>query len=204
MDKIDTLQELLTRLPGIGPRQARRFAFFFLQVNQDYIDHFIDIVSKLRSNKYHCRSCNRIYFRTIAHTDSSTCPTCSDTHRDHSRVLLLAKQADFENIDRSGAWAGMYFILGKTLKLADKNPVESLPLPMLMARLEKFDIEELVIGLPINPEGDYTGDVILEAIRDQTKNNQIIVSHLGRGLSIGSELEYSDPLTIEEALKNRH
>ncbi len=204
MDKLDTLQQLLTKLPGIGPRQARRFAFFFLQINQDYVDQLIDTISQLRSNKYHCSTCNRLFFKSITHFDIHTCPTCFDDSRDNSKILLVAKQADFENIERSGSWDGRYFILGRTVKLSDKNPVESLPVALLLQQLSRFDLDELVIGLPINPEGEYTAETIIDATQDVTKSGQVKISHLARGLSVGSELEYSDPLTIEEALKNRN
>lgn len=203
MNELDRLQDLLSRFPGIGPRQARRFAYFLMQVPQDYIDQLVDSLSVLRSNKYHCTHCNRIYFKTNKHNQSDKCPTCADPERESGKLLIVAKQADFENIEQAHVWRGQYFILGRTVRLSDKNPENSLPMGLLLQRLQEFDLEEIVFGLPINPEGEYTVDTIEDTIADVVKTAKIKVSHLGRGLSVGSELEYSDPQTISAALENR-
>lgn len=203
MSELDKLQELLAKLPGIGPRQARRFAYFLMQVSQDFVDQLIDTLSLLRSNKYHCRHCNRIYFKTNKHSDGERCPTCADPERDPSQLLIVSKQADFENIESAGSWRGYYFIVGRTVRLSDKNPEHLLPITLLRQRLGEFALEEIVMGLPINPEGEYTEQTIEDAVIDLVKDGQIKISHLGRGLSVGSELEYSDPQTITAALENR-
>ena len=203
MNELDKLQELLARLPGIGPRQARRFAYFFMNVSQDYVDQIVDALGVLRSNKFHCQSCNRIYFRTHKHHDASVCPTCLDTTRDASKILLVAKQADYENVLASGFWDGHFFILGRTVRLSDKNPENSLPIALFRQRINDFELKEIVMGLPLNPEGEYTGNIIEDAIADLTKSQSLVISHLARGLSVGSELEYSDPQTIQAALDNR-
>lgn len=203
MNELDKLQELLTRLPGIGPRQARRFAYFFMNVSQGYIDELVDALGVLRSNKFHCQSCNRIYFRSHTHHDNTRCPTCRDETRDASKLLILAKQADYENVLASGFWDGHFFIVGRTVRLADKTPENSLPIALLRQRLDDFELKEVVMGLPLNPEGEYTGQIIEDSITDLQREHGLSISHLARGLSVGSELEYSDPQTIQAALDNR-
>jgi recombination protein RecR len=204
MNELDKLQQLLTRLPGVGPRQARRFAFFLMQIQSSYIDELIDSITSLRQLRHHCKSCNRIFFTTNSHHDTTTCSTCIDQSRDSTKLLLVLKQADFEQIEKSAAWDGYYFLINRSIKIADKNPENLLPLEMLRQRITNSQVNEIVFGLPINPEGEYTTEVLETALASIAKEHGITLSHLARGLSSGSELEYSDPQTLESALENRH
>ncbi len=203
MSPIDKLQELLARLPGVGPRQARRFVFFLLSTPQDYIHELTQTIDELRSSRHHCMHCNRLYFQEHSYVEKNRCPTCANPKRDASRVLIVAKQADFENIEESRVWNGHYFILGSTVRLRHKNPADRLPLGLLRQRISQFDLQEVVMGLPLNVEGEYTTNVIEDELQVLIKESNIKLSHLARGLSSGSELEYSDPQTIASALNNR-
>lgn len=204
MNELDKLQQLLTRLPGIGPRQARRFAFFLMQIHSSYIDELVESITTLRQLRCHCQSCNRVFFTTNSHRDTTACQTCSDETRNKEQLLIVLKQADFEQIESSGAWHGYYFLINRSIKIADKNPENLLPLEMLRRRITASHVTEIVFGLPINPEGEYTTEVLETALAPIAKEHNIILSHLARGLSSGSELEYSDPQTLESALENRH
>ena len=203
MRELDTLQQLLTRLPGIGPRQGRRFAYFLMRVSQDYIDELIDSLTTLRKSKSHCPHCNALYFRSNTHHDNTCCPICADETREASRLLIVARQADVETIEQAGSWRGHYFILGRTVRLSDKNPESVLPLALLRQRLTHIETEEIIMGLPVNSEGAYTEQTLEDALQDLTKEDNITISRLGRGLSLGAELEYSDPETVAAALKHR-
>lgn len=203
MERLDVLQEQLARLPGIGPRQARRLGFYLLQTSQEQINVLFESINAARETRFHCATCNRLFFLSNTHRDNTVCQTCSDETRDTTAIMLVARQADFEQIERSGVWSGRYFILGKLVRLADKNPLESLPLALFRQQVERFDVEELVIALPINPEGENTSYIVCDYLRGLGTVNNLAISHLARGLSAGSELEYSDPLTIEQAITNR-
>ncbi|MFW0871048.1 MAG: hypothetical protein ACKKL4_01155 [Patescibacteria group bacterium] len=204
MNELDTLQQLLTRLPGIGPRQARRFSFFLMQAPRQYIDELIESITNSRQLRHHCQLCNRIFFINHAHTNTTNCPTCIDSARDASKLLLVLKQADFEQIESASTWDGHYFLINRNVRLADKNPENLLPLDMLKRRITDSQVQEIIFGLPINPEGEYTTEVLETALASIVKEKGITISHLARGLSSGSELEYSDPQTLKSALENRN
>ena len=203
MERLDALQEQLSKLPGIGPRQARRLAFYLLQVSNDQIDQLSTAIDRARETRYHCTTCNRLFFLSNSHRDVNRCQTCSDTSRDHTKLMLVARQADFEQIERSGVWNGRYFILGKLVRLSDKSPLERLPIALLSKQLEQFDMAEVVIAFPVNPEGENTSYVISDYVRNNPATKDLTITYLARGLSVGSEIEYSDNETIEQAIENR-
>ena len=203
MNELDKLQQLLTQLPGIGPRQARRFAYFFMQTSNQYVFELSETINQLRSKRHRCSACNRIFFESISHHDTQRCPTCSDPARDTNRLLILLKQADFEQVQASEAWNGQYFVINRNIKLSDKNPEKLLPIEALTERIQSAPIEEVVFGLPVNPEGEYITEVLQKQLQNLAQEKSISFSLLGRGLSSGSELEYSDPQTLKSALQNR-
>ncbi|MFA5987369.1 MAG: toprim domain-containing protein [Candidatus Paceibacterota bacterium] len=125
--------------------------------------------------------------------------------------MIVAKDIDLENIKRSGAYTGRYFVLGGLLPILEKHPEEKIRTTklkdLLTTTLEKDNLREVIVALSANPEGDYTADFLKKYIGDiasaTNPSTQIKISVLGRGLSTGTELEYSDSDTIKNALKNR-
>ena len=200
MSQIDDLQTLLKRLPGIGPRQARRFVYFLLASDQAYIQKVISTLQQLRSEKHLCSFCRRLYFTA---TDNQLCPTCSDVSRNLDAVLLIEKNSDFENFNASGVWQGRYFLIFKALGILEDNPDERLGLDKIISQIENGAIKEIVIALSVNPEGEFTTQYISKKLRPYVESHDLILSTLARGLSTGSEIEYADPDTLRLALENR-
>ena len=203
MDRLDSLQEHLSKMPGIGARQARRLAFFLLQSPNAYVDDLVDAMTQARSIRHHCSQCNRLFFLSNSHQSRDECQTCADSSRDGTKLMLVARQADFEQIERSGSWRGYYFILGRLARLADKQPLEKLPMGLLNQRLADFDLQEVVFALPVNPEGEYTAQILEDHMVQNTALASMSRTYLARGLSAGSELEYADESTIAQAVANR-
>jgi recombination protein RecR len=199
MNSIEKLTILFKRFPGIGPRQARRFVYFLLSQPSIFIDELIREIGILRAQTTQCTECF-IYF--TKDNFSELCDTCNRTSTDLSTVLVVSKDVDVEAIKRADIYKGRYFVLGGTLPFLEKIPtnyVRSTQLAAYIAR-HREELREIIFALPVTPEGDNTRKFLLDTLPLEN------ISHktLGRGLSTGTEIEYSDSDTIASAFKNRY
>lgn len=201
MSQIDDLQFLLKKLPGIGPRQARRFVYFLLSADSGYIHKLTSTLEQLRKEKSLCSFCRRLYFDD---GKNILCPTCSDTTIDLKKILIIEKNSDFENFQKSGVWNGRYFLILKNISITEDEPDSRLQLDKLIKEIESGAITEIVTALSVNPDGEYTSEYIHKVLRSHTESDNFTLSSLARGLSTGSEIEYADSETLKQALENRH
>lgn len=204
MDPISRLAEHFTQFPGIGTRQARRFAYFILRSRPEYVRELTEMTERVRSSVRECTFCHR-YF-VPQKTGSSTCQTCSDPGRESTTLLVVEKDPDLESIERSGAYEGQYFVLGGTLHILDKEPETVIREKELLTRVEalvKDGLKEIVLAMSATPESEHTAEHVRESLAPLAQKHSIKVSVLGRGLSTGTELEYSDPDTLRHALMGR-
>ena len=219
MDTIEKLTEIFKSFPGIGPRQAKRFVYFLLTRNKNYIKEFTTLVEELEKEIQICQECYR-YF-TKGKQTVSLCNICNSKNRDLDSLMIVARDIDLENIEKSHSFNGKYFVLGGTVPILDKNPEtrvrlrellntienkanpQTTPAPERHPSLEKVGLKEIILGFSINPESEYTADFIIQSLNPLITKYNLKISHLGRGLSTGTELEYSDSDTIKNALKNR-
>ncbi len=201
MNSIDKLTKLFAEFPGIGPKQARRFVYFLIKKNKNYIEELISEIKNLGQEVKICSECRR-YFENSK--PGNICNICADVTRDNSLLMIVSRDVDLLNVEKGQYYSGKYFVLGGSVPILDKNPEEKIRLKELMQFLNsKNHIKEIIFGLDANSEGEYTSNIIRENIASLAEKNNIKMTELGRGLSIGSELEYSDPETIKNALKNR-
>jgi recombination protein RecR len=118
--------------------------------------------------------------------------------------MVVARDSDFESVEKSGAYKGLYFILGGTIPIMDKEPEKRIRLELLLKRVaSQADLKEVILSLNTTPDGENTADIVKEALQKVLSGNGVKISILGRGLSTGSELEYADSDTIKNALQNR-
>ncbi len=202
MNPIERLTQIFGRFPGIGPRQAKRFVYFLLSENSAYSRELIDLIIRLKKEVSYCRQC----YKLSLNQNSQYCDLCRDQSRDVSVLMIVAKDIDLENISRSGEFNGRYFILGGLLPILEKSPEQKIrirELSLLIQNMLKDGLKEIIIALNANPEGDNTADYVRGFLKSICDANNIKTSVLGRGLSTGTELEYSDSDTIRNALKNR-
>jgi len=199
-DPIETLIASFRALPGIGPRQARRFAYFILGEHGAFAKEFAHALLLAKKNIKQCNSCYRFHMEG---GQGTLCNLCSASARDMSTLLIVEKDVDIESIEKSGAYHGTYFILGGLVPILAKIPKEHMREDELKKRIEKDGLKEIIIALSISPDGDYTADYVKKILSPLTDKYGIKVSILGRGLSTGAELEYSDPDTLRSAFKNR-
>jgi recombination protein RecR len=117
--------------------------------------------------------------------------------------MIVEKDSDLESIRKSGVYHGKYFILGGLVPVVEKNTKSRIRIDELKKRIEKDKLEEIILAFSISPQGDHTDQYVREQINDATLKSNVKISSLGKGLSTGTELEYSDNDTLKNALKNR-
>ncbi len=200
MYKKEKLEELFREFPGVGPRQAKRFVQSLLYKNKSYLQEMAKYISEIKNELKKCSKCNRFY---QSENFNDACDICSDQRRDKTKILIIEKTADFENIESLGVWDGQYYLIEKKLKLTEKKPEEKIPLTNFIPMLKTGELKEIIFALSLNPEGDITKDYIKNIIKDICLEKEIYITELGKGLSLGSEIEYSDIVTLSEAFKNR-
>lgn len=204
MDPIVKLIEEFAHFPGVGPRQARRFAYYLLTRDPETLKEFVDALAKAKKTVGSCTSCCRLFSGTTAKT--ATCQLCADTHRDQSLLMVVAHDVDVESVEKSSGYRGYYFVLGGTVPILETKPEERIRIKKLLSRVKEAaekGLKEIILALDLNPEGEHTSAFLTHSLSPIVKEKDIKISLLGRGLSTGTELQYSDPETIKNALTNR-
>ncbi|MCA9355217.1 recombination protein RecR [Candidatus Kaiserbacteria bacterium] len=203
MNNLDKLIAFFETFPGVGARQAKRFAFHILTMQDGDTKELSELIASLKNSVVECASCHRFF----ATQNGNMCSICSSNNRNHDRLLVVSQDSDIQAIERAGVYDGLYFVLGGTVPLLDNKENSKLRGGALKATVEtrlSAGLSEIILGFPVNPDGENTArfiESILNPILEKTKTK---ISYLGRGLSTGSELEYADPETIKNALQNRH
>ena len=198
MDHIDELASALSRLPGIGPRQAKRFVFYLLASPAGERAKLSELIASLGKNVRQCSECLRFFNGS---TIGTICNYCADKTRDYAQLMLVEKDQDLAAVERAGTYRGHYFVLGGVLTLSGKGAIREKELLRNIEKRLKNGLREIVLALSATSEGEHTTDRVREIVasyRDHLK-----ISELGRGLATGSELEYSDAETLRAALSNR-
>jgi recombination protein RecR len=219
MDPVSKLIELFSEFPGIGPRQARRFAYFILTRNNGFLDDFIRNITAAKKSLRVCPSCQRFFTSTNTSSNASKiCSICSDEGRDHASLMIVARDSDLEAIEKSGVYNGLYFVLGGIVPILEKEPEKRVRLAELKKRVQKMQEEmekgrkeeknatsfEIILSMSVTPDGEHTAEVVKVFLEKNIDTSKLKITVLGKGLSTGTELEYSDTETLKNALKNRY
>jgi len=195
---IEKLVRIFTMLPGIGPRQALRFAYWFIDADESLINGLKTALDELQSVS-RCSTCSRV------HSGEADCSICSDGSRDGSKIAIVEKDADLEAMEKSGIYDGKYHVLGGLLSVLDAKSRDRLQLKAIFNRVKQDNgINEIILALSATPEGEFSSryvERILEPL--SSSGRKIKITRLGRGLSTGAELEYLNGDTIKNALENR-
>lgn len=201
-DPLTQLAELLAQLPGIGPRQSKRLAFWFVRKDKGWVKTFANTLVTARSTTQECSLCKRLH---PADTEKNLCTICKSGARDSGVLMVVERDADLENIEKTGSYTGKYFVLGGTTSPLDKIPERNIRLAELVQRLSDTEsgVKELIFACSATTEGEDTVVFLEDALKDVVRERGILITHLGRGLSTGTELEYVDKDTMEYALKGR-
>ena len=189
---IDELIASLTCLPGVGRKSAQRMAFHVLERDREGAARMVEALAKALEQVGHCQQC-----RTL--TELPICSICSSNKRQSQYLCVVESPADIVAIEQAGTYQGKYFVLMGHLSPIDGiGPVE-IGLPILQKRLEKGDVEELIIATNPTVEGEATAHYIAE----QAKSSGVAVSRIAHGVPLGGELEFIDGGTLAHAFASR-
>src|SRR3989344_469207 len=190
---IQKLIEYFQKLPGIGPKQAAKFAFRALGMTQAELDAFGDAIRNIRREVSLCSSCSLSYSKD----DSSLCPICRNPERDSTIVCVVETERDAYTIEKANPFRGVYHVIGKVELTGDV--AASPPLTRLVRRVLSIEKPEVVIATNTTTDGRALALFIEHALKQTSAK----VSRLGRGLSSGIEIEYADKETLSDAFQNR-
>ena len=190
MSELDTLIQLLARLPGLGPRSARRAALHLLKRRESLLEPLAAAMAKAADAIRPCAVCGNL-------DTTAPCAICRDPERDGRMICVVEDLADLWAIERSGAFRGRYHVLGGTLSALDGVGPEDLTIDRLLARVEPG--QELILALNATVEGQTTAHYLA----DRLAGSGVRLSRLAQGVPIGGELEYLDDGTLTAALKAR-
>lgn len=204
MNPIEKLTEYFSKFPGIGPRQSERFVYFLLRQEASFALLLAEAIKEVRKNAKICKESYAYFYTTDPKEVLS--PIARDKSRDQSLLMVVEKDNDLENIERSRCYSGHYFVLGGILPFLEKEPdskIRSKELLQIVKKRSKEGLKEIILALSANPDGEHTTSYIKELLLPFAKDHGLKISILGRGLSTGAELEYSDSETIKNALVGR-
>lgn len=181
-------------LPGIGPKTAARLAYYLLHVPQERLEKFASSLSRLKVETKTCRICFNI-------GEEELCPVCADKDRDKKLVCVVEQPLDLLAFEKAGEFSGVYHVLGGVISPLSNIGPDDLFIPQLIERLRGGEIEEIILAMNPNMEGEATAMYIAQKIRNQ--GLEIKVTRIGRGLPTGAEVEYADSTTLSRALESR-
>ncbi len=203
MDIIEKLTEIFKEFPGIGERQARRFVYFLMHKNGAYAENLCQMILELKKETKQCKECFR-FFNFRESTDKNICDICVNPNTDTSILMIVEKDSDLESVAKSRVYDGKYFILGGLVPIVEKDTNKKIRIDELLKKItNEKNMREIVLGFSLNPQGNHTDFYVRNQLKEMTEKKNIKISSLGRGLSTGTELEYSDNDTLKNALKNR-
>ncbi|MHB8651812.1 MAG: toprim domain-containing protein [Minisyncoccota bacterium] len=207
MDAITALAKELTRLPGIGPRQARRIAYHLLAVGPSQSKVLAERIKTLSSESAQCPQCYRFFAIQNSAENKKLCLECADPMRNKTILLVVERDTDLDTIRKSDMFGGRFFVLGGSLPILETDPSKKIRIRELVAEIERAvredNLHEIIFATSTNEEGEHTAQYVSKTLEPLAKKHSLSITTLGRGLSTGAELEYADSETLKNALKNR-
>ena len=201
MDTLKKLQELFKRFPGIGERQAMRFAYFLATADQGYTQTLIETIQSLKLNVKRCTRCFALSEKIV----NGICGVCADTKANKNQLLIIEKDADRERFIKSKTYSGTYFVLGGLAPAIETDIASHIRTNQVLDLVSKeieFGLNEIILALSATPDGERT-NALLKVQLGKKFEDKIKVTVLGKGLSTGTEIEYSDADTLSNALQSR-
>lgn len=190
--EIETLASALSRLPGLGPRSARRAVLWLIKRRESSLVQLLEALAVVRDRLVECGTCGNV-------DTTNPCGICSDTRRDARALCVVEDVADLWALDRARLFAGRYHVLGGRLSALDGVRPEDLTIRQLIERVSAGGIDEVVLAMNATLEGQTTAHYIAERL----ENFPVRITQLAHGLPVGGELDYMDEGTLAQALRAR-
>lgn len=190
--EIERLIALLAKLPGMGPRSARRAALTLLKRKDQLMSPLAEAMASAAARVHPCRICGSL-------DTAEVCAVCSDQSRDPALICVVEEVGALWAMERSGAFRGRYHVLGGLLSALDGVGPENLRLGSLVDRVSGEAVSEVVLALPATVDGQTTAHYVA----DRLKGSGVAVTSLARGVPVGGDLDWLDDGTIAQALRAR-
>ncbi len=190
--EIERLIQLLARLPGLGPRSARRAALYLIKKREQLMMPLASALQVASEKITVCRVCGNI-------DSQNPCTVCTDPRRDPSVIVVVADVADLWALERANAVSARYHVLGGTLSPLDGVGPEDLTIEQLVSRVHAGEVKELILALSATVDGQTTAHYITDLVT----SSGVKVTRLAHGVPVGGELDYLDEGTLAAAIKQR-
>ena len=190
--EIDALTQALARLPGLGPRSARRAVLHLLKRRETALAPLVRALQAVEANMANCHICGNVDTR-------DPCGVCTDPRRDATQLCVVEEVADLWALDRARLFPGRYHVLGGRLSALDGVRPEDLNIDGLVSRIAAGGVEEVILAMNATLEGQTT----MHYVADRLENMAVKVTQLAHGVPVGGELDYLDEGTLAQALKAR-
>jgi len=190
--EIERLIQLLAKLPGLGPRSARRAALHLVKRRETLLDPLARALADAAERVRACSVCGNL-------DSADPCAICTDAKRDASTICVVEEVADLWALERAQTFAGRYHVLGGTLSALDGVGPEDLNVAGLIARARAPEVTEIILALNATVEGQTTAHYLSDRLADCG----VAISRLAHGVPVGGELDYLDDGTLSAALKAR-
>jgi recombination protein RecR len=196
---LDKLIKEFSKLPGIGPKSAEKLALYLLNYSKEDIENFCDSVRNVKYNTKFCKICFSI-------TEDDICKVCANPKRHHEVVCVVESFKDVLSIEKTLEYKGVYHVLGGHIAPLDGVGPDDLRVNELIKRIERSKssntpVEEIILATNPNVDGDATSMYVARTIRKRFP--EINITRIAKGLPVGGDLEFADPLTLSRALDGR-
>jgi recombination protein RecR len=190
--EIERLIQVLAKLPGLGPRSARRAALHLIKNREKLLVPLTTALEEACDKVTVCSECGNV-------DTSDPCTLCRDPRRDRTLICVVEEVGDLWALERAGAWSGLYHVLGGTLSAVEGIRPEDLAITRLVERAGHEGVKEVVLAVNATVEGQTTAHYIIDRLKDLN----IATSRLAHGVPVGGELDYLDEGTLTQAMRAR-
>jgi len=190
--EIETLASALARLPGLGPRSARRAVLYLVKRRETALVQLREALAAVEANLVECRTCGNV-------DTTDPCGICTDHRRDGRSICVVEDVADLWALDRAKLFTGRYHVLGGRLSALDGIRPEDLSIDALVRRVSEGGVDEVVLAMNATLEGQTTAHYLAERL----EAHPVRLTQLAHGLPVGGELDYLDEGTLAQALRAR-
>lgn len=190
--EIENLSQALARLPGLGPRSARRAVLWLVKHRETGLKAVVDALAAVQEKLVECATCGNV-------DTQNPCTICADPRRDAKSICVVEDVADLWALDRAKLFSGRYHVLGGRLSALDGVRPEDLAIDSLIGRVSEGGIEEVVLAMNATLEGQTTAHYLAERLEAYP----LRITQLAHGLPVGGELDYLDEGTLAQALRAR-
>lgn len=189
---LQRLLDELGRLPGIGPKSAQRIAYYLLESDAEQSRRLSNAILDVKKQVHFCPVC-------FSYATRETCDVCADSSRDRSMVCVVSEPRDVSAVERTGAYKGLYHVLGGVISPMDRVGPEQLHVRELLSRLASGEVKEVILATNTDVEGEATATYLSRIIKPM----DVTVSRFAVGMSVGGEVELADELSLGRAIEDR-